>query len=75
MQGDLGEFNQCQCQLKELYEQGVLGAEEEFTAYRMLYFIMSRSRTGESREVVLPEMTLRNSFSITCRYQQDALRA
>jgi hypothetical protein len=44
-QGDLGEFNQCQCQLKQLYEEGIQGSVEEFTAYRMLYFIMSRSRT------------------------------
>jgi len=43
--GDIGEFNQCQCQLKELYEEGIAGSTEEFTAYRMLYFIMARSRT------------------------------
>ena len=41
--GDIGEFNQCQTQLRELYLQGIPGSQSEFLAYRILYFLMSRS--------------------------------
>lgn len=37
--GDLGEYNQCQSQLKVLYSQGIPGHNEEFLAYRMLYLL------------------------------------
>eukprot|EP01111_Echinosteliopsis_oligospora_P018823 TRINITY_DN8846_c0_g1_i1.p1 TRINITY_DN8846_c0_g1~~TRINITY_DN8846_c0_g1_i1.p1 ORF type:complete len:508 (+),score=131.02 TRINITY_DN8846_c0_g1_i1:105-1526(+) len=37
--GDLGEYNQCQTQLKELYKEGLPGNVSEFTAYRLLYFL------------------------------------
>lgn len=37
--GDLGEYNQCQSQLKGLYAQGIPGHEQEFLAYRMLYLL------------------------------------
>ncbi|CAO3677593.1 unnamed protein product [Umbelopsis ramanniana] len=35
--GDLGEYNQCQTQLRELYRLGIPGREYEFIAYRILY--------------------------------------
>ncbi|ORX49268.1 hypothetical protein BCR36DRAFT_397871 [Piromyces finnis] len=37
--GDLGEYNQCQSQLKQLYKLGFKGHEEEFLAYRLLYYV------------------------------------
>ena len=43
--GDLGEYNQCQTQLRALYSQHLGGHPEEFKAYRILYFIHTCNRT------------------------------
>eukprot|EP01135_Chromosphaera_perkinsii_P003393 Nk52_evm17s242 gene=Nk52_evmTU17s242 len=40
---DVGEFNQCQSQLKELYKEGNKGHESEFIGYRILYFLYTGS--------------------------------
>lgn len=45
-QGDRGEFNQCQAQLKALYGEGVPGQEPEFVAYRVLYLILTHNSAG-----------------------------
>ncbi|KAK3687753.1 SAC3/GANP/Nin1/mts3/eIF-3 p25 family-domain-containing protein [Podospora appendiculata] len=44
--GDLGEYNQCQTQLKALYQLGLKGKPIEFKAYRILYFIHTANRTA-----------------------------
>ncbi|KAF2152070.1 hypothetical protein K461DRAFT_286845 [Myriangium duriaei CBS 260.36] len=44
--GDLGEYNQCQSQLRPLYKQNLGGRPGEFTAYRILYLIHTCNRTG-----------------------------
>jgi hypothetical protein len=44
--GDLGEYNQCQTQLRALYQLGLKGNPIEFKAYRILYFIYSANRTA-----------------------------
>ncbi|KAF9105288.1 hypothetical protein BGX27_009696 [Mortierella sp. AM989] len=41
--GDLGEYNQCQTQLKALYELKLPGSIMEFTAYRILYLLHTRN--------------------------------
>jgi hypothetical protein len=46
VQGDLGEYNQCQSQLRHLYELGLQGHPEEFLAYRILYLLHTRNRRG-----------------------------
>lgn len=43
--GDLGEYNQCQTQLRALYKQKLGGHPAEFLAYRILYFIHTCNRT------------------------------
>ncbi|KAG0151814.1 hypothetical protein CROQUDRAFT_667797 [Cronartium quercuum f. sp. fusiforme G11] len=40
---DLGEFNQCTSQLRQLYKQGLKGHQEEFLGYYILYLIYSRN--------------------------------
>lgn len=37
--GDLGEYNQCQTQLRALHQLGLKGSPMEFKAYHILYFI------------------------------------
>ncbi|KAK3938238.1 SAC3/GANP/Nin1/mts3/eIF-3 p25 family-domain-containing protein [Diplogelasinospora grovesii] len=44
--GDLGEYNQCQTQLRALYQLGLKGKPIEFKAYRILYFIHTANRTA-----------------------------
>ncbi|KAK9458386.1 SAC3/GANP/Nin1/mts3/eIF-3 p25 family-domain-containing protein [Dipodascopsis uninucleata] len=42
--GDLGEYNQCQTQLKSLYAKNIPGHPREFTAYMILYLLHTRNK-------------------------------
>ncbi|KAF2748810.1 hypothetical protein M011DRAFT_400295 [Sporormia fimetaria CBS 119925] len=53
--GDLGEYNQCQTQLKALYGLGLGGHPGEFLAYRILYFVYTCNKTDMND--VLAELT------------------
>ncbi|KAF1942130.1 hypothetical protein EJ02DRAFT_346140 [Clathrospora elynae] len=54
--GDLGEYNQCQTQLKALYAQNLRGKPAEFKAYRILYFVYTCNKTDMND--MLAELTL-----------------
>ncbi|KAL8972281.1 MAG: hypothetical protein Q9183_000638 [Haloplaca sp. 2 TL-2023] len=43
--GDLGEYNQCQTQLRALYALNLGGHPSEFMAYRILYFLHTSNKT------------------------------
>ncbi|KAJ3129244.1 hypothetical protein HK100_008741 [Physocladia obscura] len=53
--GDVGEYNQCQAQLKELYRLGISGCKDEFLAYRILYMVYTNNRTDQVR--ILSDLT------------------
>ncbi|KZF25485.1 GANP domain-containing protein [Xylona heveae TC161] len=53
--GDIGEYNQCQTQLRGLYAQNLGGNPVEFKAYRILYFIHTCNRTDMNE--VLADLT------------------
>ncbi|KAH8071801.1 SAC3/GANP/Nin1/mts3/eIF-3 p25 family-domain-containing protein [Cristinia sonorae] len=43
--GDMVEYNQCQAMLRNLYDLGIPGKHEEFTAYRILLLLHGRNRS------------------------------
>lgn len=47
-QNDMVEYNQCQSTLRSLYDLGIPGQVEEFTAYRILMLLHGRNRSGMS---------------------------
>ncbi|KAI8830212.1 SAC3/GANP/Nin1/mts3/eIF-3 p25 family-domain-containing protein [Chytriomyces cf. hyalinus JEL632] len=53
--GDVGEYNQCQAQLKELYRHGIPGCKDEFLGYRILYMVYTMNRTDQVK--VLSELS------------------
>lgn len=61
--GDLGEYNQCQAQLRQLYRQlgPEIGRQHEFLAYRLLYLLHTRNaRDADSLVAALTESERRD---------------
>lgn len=71
--GDLGEYNQCQTQLRALYSQHLGGHPEEFKAYRILYFIHTSNRTDMND--VLADLTPTEKRDPAVKHALDARSA
>lgn len=71
--GDLGEYNQCQSQLRGLYALGLKGCVTEFLAYRVLYLLHTRNR----REVnaLMAELTTESKQEPAVKHALDVRRA
>ncbi|KAI9828475.1 MAG: hypothetical protein M1826_006012 [Phylliscum demangeonii] len=62
--GDLGEYNQCQTQLRSLYDRHLAGHALEFTAYEILYLIYTRNPLGMSDMLVRLTDAAKNDASV-----------
>ena len=71
--GDLGEYNQCQTQLRALYSQNLGGHPVEFKAYRVLYFIHTCNRTDMND--VLADLTPAEKKKPAIKHALDARSA
>ena len=70
---DLGEYNQCQTQLRTLHSQQLGGHPEEFKAYRILYFIHTCNRTDMND--VLADLTAAEKQHPAIRHALDTRSA
>jgi len=67
--GDLGEYNQCQTQLKALYAQDLGGNPDEFKAYRMLYLVYTCNKTDLND--MLAELTHADKSQVWIKHALD----
>ncbi|CAG8432798.1 11478_t:CDS:10 [Diversispora eburnea] len=61
---DLGEYNQCQTQLKELYRLNIPGSVTEFMAYRLLYFLYTRNRSAELTDDMKSDEAIKHALEV-----------
>jgi SAC3 family protein LENG8/THP3 len=71
--GDLGEYNQCQTQLRALYAQKLGGHPMEFMAYRILYFIYTRNQTAMND--ALADLTPADKSDLAVKHALDVRSA
>jgi hypothetical protein len=71
--GDLGEYNQCQTQLKALYQQKLGGHPGEFLAYRILYFVYTCNKTDMND--LLAELTPADKSQAAVKHALDVRSA
>lgn len=71
--GDLGEYNQCQSRLRELYSKNIKGHENEFLAYRILYLLHTQARADLSQ--ILLEMAPEQFSDKNIKHALDVNRA
>ncbi|PKY05873.1 hypothetical protein P168DRAFT_250818 [Aspergillus campestris IBT 28561] len=71
--GDLGEYNQCQTQLRALYTQQLGGHPTEFKAYRILYFIHTRNWTAMND--ALADLTAADKRDLAVKHALDVRSA
>lgn len=71
--GDLGEYNQCQTQLRALYSQHLGGHPTEFKAYRILYILHTCNRTDMND--MLADLTPAEKKDLAVKHALDARSA
>jgi len=71
--GDLVEYNQCQAALKGLYELGIPGRVEEFTAYRILMLLHGLNRS--ELNLYVGQLTPRQKATSTVQHALSVSRA
>ena len=68
--GDLGEYNQCQTQLRALYALDLGGHPVEFKAYRILYFLHTCNRADMND--VLADLTPAEKKEVPIKHALEA---
>lgn len=63
---DMVEYNQCQSSLKTLYELGIPGNVEEFTAYRILLLLHGRNRS--ELNLYVSQLTSKQKASLAVKH-------
>ncbi|KAI0726722.1 SAC3/GANP/Nin1/mts3/eIF-3 p25 family-domain-containing protein [Fomitopsis betulina] len=71
--GDMVEYNQCQAMLRNLYELGIPGKVEEFTAYRILMLLHGRNRSDLN--LYVGQLTDKQKVDPAVRHALDIQRA
>ncbi|KAH9840209.1 SAC3/GANP/Nin1/mts3/eIF-3 p25 family-domain-containing protein [Rhodofomes roseus] len=71
--GDMVEYNQCQAMLRNLYELGIPGKVEEFTAYRILMLLHGRNRSDLN--LYVGQLTDKQKVDPAVRHALDVQRA
>ncbi|KAF8159789.1 SAC3/GANP/Nin1/mts3/eIF-3 p25 family-domain-containing protein [Crassisporium funariophilum] len=70
---DINEYYQCQATLKTLYDLGIPGHVEEFTAYRILLLLHTRNRT--ELNLFVGQLTPRQKADKAVRHALEVQRA
>ena len=70
---DLGEYNQCQTQLRALYSQQLGGHPEEFKAYRILYLVHTCNRSDMND--ILADLTVAEKTHTAIKHALDTRSA
>ncbi|KAH7926432.1 hypothetical protein BV22DRAFT_1063024 [Leucogyrophana mollusca] len=70
---DMVEYNQCQASLKALYELGIPGKVEEFTAYRILMLLHGRNKS--ELNLFVGQLTPRQKVDPAVRHALQVQRA
>ncbi|EMD38887.1 hypothetical protein CERSUDRAFT_112615 [Gelatoporia subvermispora B] len=71
--GDMVEYNQCQAMLRNLYELGIPGKVQEFTAYRILMLLHGRNRSDLN--LYVGQLTNEQKEDPAVRHALDVQRA
>ncbi|KAF8199140.1 SAC3/GANP/Nin1/mts3/eIF-3 p25 family-domain-containing protein [Pholiota molesta] len=71
--GDMVEYNQCQATLRTLYDLGIPGQVEEFTAYRILMLLHGRNRS--ELNLFVGQLTPRQKANEAVKHALEVQRA